>query len=98
MGETFFLPISRLVSAKEVKVPPLKIVYHFLVSSAASKPAEGCSLGKRTVLNSSPTVRVFGMEGKIYYHTTTAWGVWGGQKLILLAMCWHAASIAALSL
>ena len=41
MGETFFSPISILVSAKEVKVPPPKIASHFRVRSAASDPAKG---------------------------------------------------------
>ena len=41
MGETFFFPVSRLVSVKEVKALPPKIASHFYVRRAASKPAKG---------------------------------------------------------
>ena len=36
--ETFCFPISTLVSAKEVKVPPPKVAPHFRVRSVASYP------------------------------------------------------------
>ena len=41
MGATFYFPISRLMSAKEVNVPPPKITSHFRVKRAASDPVEG---------------------------------------------------------
>ena len=41
MGATFCFPISRLMSAKEVNVPPPKITSHFRVKRAAYDPVEG---------------------------------------------------------
>ena len=46
MGATFSFPISRLISAKEVKMPPPKIVSHFHMRSVASDPAKEERPGK----------------------------------------------------
>ena len=54
MGETFFSPISILVSAKEVKVPPPKIASHFRVRSAASDPAKGERPGNIYIYSGCP--------------------------------------------
>ena len=43
---TFCFPIRRLVSAKEVKVNPPNIAYHFRMRRSAYDPAEGERLGK----------------------------------------------------
>ena len=55
MGATFCLHMIRIMSAKEVKVPPPKIASQFRFISAASDPAEGerSSIGK--VFSVSPT-------------------------------------------
>ena len=53
--ETFCFPISRLMYAKEVKVLPPKIAYHFCVRSAASNPAKGERSGNVKVFRAYPT-------------------------------------------
>ena len=77
---TFCFPISRIVSEKEVSVPPPKIAPRFLVSGAASEPAEGGGAGgKRKNLSLSPTP-----SGSLVWKTraititATAWGMRGG--------------------
>ena len=55
MGTTFCFPISRLVSVKEVKVPPPKIASHSIVITVASNPAKGERSGNKNILRAPPT-------------------------------------------
>ena len=74
MGATFCFPISRLVFAKEVKVPSPKIAYHFQVRSAAFDPAEGESLVNKIIFRAPPhPVWVVGV--KVEYHQHDRGGV-----------------------
>ena len=56
MGETFCFPISRLVSAEKVKVPPPKIASNFQVRRYTSYPAEGERSGNNNILRASPSL------------------------------------------
>ena len=47
---TRFFVFSMLVSAKEVRVPPPRMVYHFLASCTVFEPIDGESSGKRNKL------------------------------------------------
>ena len=96
MGQTFCLHISRLVSAKEVKVLPPKIAYHFRVTSAAFDLAEGDISGNKSIFRASPTPSGSSVwKVSTITMTAAAWGIRGGRKRRLSAMRRQAASIAA---
>ena len=96
MGANIFFNISRLASAKEVKVPPLNMASYFLVSSAASDPAEGERSGNRKMLSASPTTSGSLMrKSRAITMTVAVWGMRGGRKCRPSAVHRKAASIAA---
>ena len=81
MGETFCFPIRRLVSAKEVKVPPPKIAPHFRVRRVASNPSEGDRSGNKKMFSvSSIPSKSLVCKASAITMTMTAWGVCGGRK------------------
>ena len=55
MGATFCFPITRIVSVKEVKVPPPNIESHFCVMRAASDPVKGDRSGNKKMFSTSLT-------------------------------------------
>ena len=81
MGENFCFPISRLVSTKEVKVPPPKIASHFCMRSAASEPTYGERLVNKNIFRASPTLYGSSVwKASAITMTATAWGIRGGRK------------------
>ena len=56
MGVTFLSPISIIVSEKEVRVPPPKIVYHFQVRRAVSDPSKGERSENKNIFRAHPTL------------------------------------------
>ena len=99
MGQTFCLHISRLVSAKEVKVLPPKIAYHSHMTSAAFDPAEGDISGNKSIFRASLTLyRSLVWKASATTMTTTAWGIHGGRKRRLSAVRHQDDSIAACAL
>ena len=81
MGETFCLPISRLVLAKEVKAPPPSITSHFLVSRADSDPSEVQRSGNRNmfIVSSAPLGSLVWKASTVFI-TTTEWGMQVGAE------------------
>ena len=55
MGTTFFFPIIRIVSMKEVKVPPPNTESHICVRRAAYNPVKGDRSGNKKMFSTSPT-------------------------------------------
>ena len=99
MGVTFYFSISRLVSAKEVKLPPPKIAPHFHVRSAASNPAEGGRSGNKNIFRSSLTPSGSSLwKVSAITINVTVWGICGGRKRGLSTVHRQSASIAAQAL
>ena len=98
IGATFCVPISRLMSAKEVKVPPTKIAYHYRVRSATSDAAEGERSGNQNIFRASliPSGPLVWKASAITM-TAAAWWIHGDWKCRLSAVRRQATSIAALA-
>ena len=87
MGETFCFPISRILSAKEVKVLPPKVVSHFPVRSAASDPTKGERSGNKNIFRASYTLSgSFVWKASAITMTATAWEICSGRKHRLSAV------------
>ena len=97
-GNNLCFPIRRLVSTKEVEVPPPKIASHFRVRSSASDPAEGERSGNKNIFRASPT-RSGSSVWKVSAITMimTVWGICGSHKRRMYAVRRQDASIAALA-
>ena len=98
MVGTFFLPINRLMSTKEVKVPPPNIASHFRVRSAAYNPAKGQRSGNKNTLRASPTSsRPSVLKASAITMNAMAWGMRGRQKRRTSVVRRQAASITVLA-